>query len=142
MSDLSDAILGIGFIGFIILVIGFLGLGIYADIMTSEGTITVTEKIGAHGDEGQYLIISQETVLQEQTSWGDTTGWVVNKSLVKTGEDEVLTVADNWIYLKLDASDRYAALKVGKTYHVKCSGFRNHLLSWYRNIIEYQEIQI
>ena len=115
MSDLSDLIFMIAFFGGITLFIGLIGLGVYSDIVTSEGTITVTEKIGAHGDEGQYLIIAQD--------------------------DQVYTVADNWIYLKLDASDRYAALKVGKTYEVKFSGFRNHLLSWYKNIIEYREVQ-
>ena len=58
MSDLSDAIFGIAFIGGILIFIGLIGLGVYSDIVTSEGTITVTEKIGAHGDEGRYLIIA------------------------------------------------------------------------------------
>ena len=101
-------------IGMVILaaIIGFPLLGLYADFQTSEGTITVTEKIGAHGEEGQYLIVAED--------------------------DQVYTVADNWVYLKFDASDRYAGLKVGKKYHVKFTGFRNHPLSWYKNIIEYQ----
>ena len=113
-ADFAMAIVIIIFAVLTAFVVGVFVIGVYADLQISETTINVTEKIGAHGDSGQYLIIASD--------------------------DTVYTVEDNLFQWKFDASDRYAALKVGKTYHVKCSGFRNHFLSMYKNILEYQEV--
>lgn len=78
--------------------------------LTSETTITVTEKIGAHGNDGIYLILTEE--------------------------GEAFTVADNLFKMKFDATDRYMGLEPGERYHVVCTGWRFQPLSWYRNIIE------
>jgi hypothetical protein len=114
LEDLFIPALIIGMVGVFILVACLIGFGVYADLQISHGTITVVEKIGAHGESGQYLIIASD--------------------------DQVYTVADNLFQWKFDASDRYAALKVGKTYTVTFSGFRNHFLSMYKNILEFQEV--
>jgi len=83
-------------------------------ILESNATITIKEKIGAHGEEGIYLITTEG--------------------------GEQFIVEDNLFKFKIDATDRYAALDVGKKYNVRCTGMRFHLFSWYRNIISFEEI--
>lgn len=78
-------------------------------LTVSEATITVEERIGAHGEDGIYLIL--------------------------TAEGEAFTVEDNLFRLQFDASDRYASLKAGGRYHITCTGWRFQPLSWYRNIV-------
>lgn len=80
----------------------------------SSSTITITEKVGAHGSEGAYLIFT---------------------------DDEVFTVEDNIFKWSFDATDRYNDIKEGKTYNVKTTGMRNNFFSFYRNIIEIEEVQ-
>lgn len=78
--------------------------------------VTIQEKLGAHGSEGQYLIIDMN--------------------------DNVYTVEDNYLLGSFDASNRYAKLKVDHTYQVKTFGIRLPLLSWYPNILEIQEVEV
>lgn len=85
-------------------------VGAIGENVTSETAITVTEKIGAHGGSGIYLILTEE--------------------------GEAFTVADNIFKMKFDATDRYMGLEPGERYHVVCTGWRFQPLSWYRNIIE------
>ena len=83
-------------------------------LTVSEATITVEERIGAHGQEGMYLILTED--------------------------GEAFTVEDNLFRLQFDASDRYASLKEGGQYHVTCTGWRFQPLSWYRNIVALEEV--
>jgi hypothetical protein len=78
--------------------------------IVSETTITVEERIGAHGEYGRYLIISEE--------------------------GEMFTVEDNIFRLQFDASDRYIQLKENQRYVITCTGWRIQLFSWYRNIVD------
>ena len=113
MVDFEEVVAEIILIGTcIVIVIGYIvaaiaGLGM---LIESEDTITVEERVGAHGENGIYLIITEE--------------------------GETFTVQDNILKLKFDASDRYAAIKPGVRYHVTCTGWRVQILSWYRNVIE------
>jgi len=96
-------------------IVFFFLMGLVAGVATagaltvSEATVTVEERIGAHGEEGIYLILTEE--------------------------GEAFTVEDNFFRLQFDASDRYASLKEGGRYHVTCTGWRFQPLSWYRNIV-------
>jgi hypothetical protein len=60
--------------------------------------------------------------------------------LVWTQEGEVYKVTDTWSFLRWDASDRYGKLKEGKRFRAKVAGWRVGFLSWYRNVIELEEI--
>ncbi len=85
-------------------------VGAAGSLIISEATITVEERVGAHGADGIYLILTED--------------------------GEAFTVEDNLFLLKFDASDRYAALKEGGRYHVTCTGWRFQPFSWYRNIVD------
>ncbi len=101
-------------------IVVFFLMGLVAGVATagaltvSEATITVEERIGAHGEDGIYLIL--------------------------TAEGEAFTVEDNLFRLQFDASDRYASLKAGGRYQVICTGWRVQPLSWYRNIVAAEEV--
>ena len=96
----------------ILFIIGFSSEA-YLNLYETKTTITINEKSAAHGEDGKYLIFT---------------------------EDEVFTVEDNIFKLKFDASDRYNNLKVGKTYNITCTGMRIHVFSMYRNIISFEEV--
>lgn len=55
-------------------------------------------------------------------------------------EDETFKISDELSYLRYDSSDLYGKMKVGKTYDCKVSGWRIHVTSSYRNIIEAEEV--
>lgn len=95
---------------------GIIGsVAVVGALTVSEATITIEERVGAHGEEGIFLII--------------------------TAEGEQFTVEDNLFRLQFDASNRYAALKEGGRYHVTCTGWRYPLFSWYRNIVAATPVQ-
>jgi hypothetical protein len=60
--------------------------------------------------------------------------------LVWALEGEVFMVADSWSFLQWDSSDRYGRLKEGKRFRALVAGWRIGFLSWYRNIIEIEEV--
>lgn len=98
-----------------VLILGLVAAVATAGALTaSEATITVEERIGAHGEDGIYLILTED--------------------------GEAFTVEDNLFRLQFDASDRYASLKEGGRYHVACTGWRFQPLSWYRNIVALEEV--
>lgn len=106
--------------GFFIVLIVLVALGGFlfvwqsgSAMQTSHATITVTDKVGAHGESGQYLVFT---------------------------DTEVFTVEDNVFEWSFDATDRYNSIKVGKTYNVTLTGERNHFWSMYRNIIAIEEV--
>jgi hypothetical protein len=98
----------IGIILMVVIVIVSLIAAVGANVV-SETTITVEERIGAHGEEGRYLIVSEE--------------------------GEMFTVEDNWFRMQFDASNRYVQLKEGNRYAITCTGWRVPFCSWYRNIV-------
>lgn len=109
----KDPLVFIGTV-FILLMGAFTGVAAVGSITVSEATITVEERIGAHGEDGIYLILTEE--------------------------GEAFTVEDNLFRVQFDASDRYASLKEGGQYHVTCTGWRFQPLSWYRNIVAAEEV--
>jgi hypothetical protein len=99
----------------VVLLLGLVAAVSAAGALTvSEATVTVEERIGAHGQEGMYLILTED--------------------------GEAFTVEDNVFRAQFDASDRYASLKEGGRYHVTCTGWRFQPLSWYRNIVSIEEM--
>jgi len=56
-------------------------------------------------------------------------------------EGNVYAVADELLLWKWDASDRWAKLEEGKSYRITFYGWRIHILSWYPNAIEIEEIE-
>ena len=62
------------------------------------------------------------------------------KYLVATTDGDVYSIEDSFCYFAWDASDRYAAIDIGKTYQVTTIGWRFQPRSIYRNIIELEEI--
>jgi len=105
-----ETILAIGAITLGILWVGIMASGaVISVVVTDARIITVQEKLGAHGEEGVYLII-------------DTDG-------------NVYSVEDNYLLMSFDASNRYAKLQEGRMYTIHTNGIRLPLLSWYPNIM-------
>jgi len=52
----------------------------------------------------------------------------------------VYQITDEWLYMRFDASNRYAKITVGKTYDVTLVGWRIPFFSMYQNAIEIQEV--
>ena len=114
MSDIGEWLVVILYVLVIVIGAVYLVTSVIGAVVESEAVITVEERIGAHGESGIYLIMTEE--------------------------GETFTVADNAFKLKFDASDRYASIKPDVRYHVVCTGWRFQAFSWYRNIIEITSI--
>jgi len=56
-------------------------------------------------------------------------------------ETEILENEDKWVFLKFNSGNILMNLEPGKQYIFWVAGWRVPFLSWYRNIITYQEIQ-
>lgn len=61
------------------------------------------------------------------------------KYLVSDIDGNVYCIEDSSVFLKWDASNRYAALDEGKIYSVTLVGWRVPMLSMYQNIVEIEE---
>lgn len=57
------------------------------------------------------------------------------------GDKETYTDTDSLIYWKFNSSDVYGHIQSGHTYRFTIYGWRVPFLSWYRNILTYQEIK-
>ena len=66
---------------------------------------------------------------------------VSSKYLIFT-DRETLENTDCWRRLKFDSSDIYGALKEGGTYKFKVYGWRVPTLSWYRNVLDYEKVNV
>lgn len=69
-----------------------------------------------------------------------------NSKYLIYGEDEngktyVFEDTDTLFRWKFNSSDVYGALKEGETYELTVIGFRNHLLNWYENIIDFKVVE-
>jgi hypothetical protein len=80
-------------------------------------------------DEITMNVTEKERIAYEQGS----------RYLVWT-ENEVFENTDAWIFLKFDSSDIYGKIKVGHTYKTKVVGWRIPFFSWYRDIINVEEL--
>lgn len=118
-ADPIDTACGLFTLVIIAASIALLGLCVVSAInplFTQEHvSIKVIEKIPYHSS--RYLIVAE----------------------VNGGKEEVFSVEDEWVFLKFDASDRYASLKEGKTYTAGVCSYRIPLLTWYRNIYEIKD---
>ena len=109
MSDSPWLVIVMLVVFFVVLGIWIAG-GLISVFVVEDKVITIQEKLGAHGNEGQYLVI-------------DT-------------ENNVYTVEDNYFLMSFDASNRYAKMRTGGSYLVRTRGIRLPLLTWYPNIME------
>jgi len=55
-------------------------------------------------------------------------------------EDNVYIISDNWLVGKVDASNRYAKIKLNETYNINVTGMRFPPLSFFPNIIEITKV--
>jgi hypothetical protein len=60
--------------------------------------------------------------------------------LTVQNSEEAFEVTDSWSFLKFNSTDVYMKLKKTGTYKVRVAGWRVNFLSWYRNIIEIEEV--
>jgi hypothetical protein len=79
----------------------------------------------------------QEITIDEK--WTKQHGNGNMKYLVSDTDGNVYSIDDCHLYLRWDASNRYANIDEGKTYDVVLIGWRVPILSWYQNIIEIAE---
>ncbi len=61
--------------------------------------------------------------------------------LVWAKEGEVYCVTDTWSFMSFDSSDRYGRLREGSKVKAKAAGWRVPFLSWYRNVVEIDEVK-
>lgn len=64
----------------------------------------------------------------------------VDRYKIIDSDDNMYIMQDIWFFGIFDTGNRYAKIKVNHTYHVKTSGIRFTVLSWYPNIIELKDI--
>lgn len=84
-----------------------------------EVVVTVVDKgIKNHKKNSQYLIYCMD----------------------EKDETQVFQVSDSLFQMRFDSSDMYPNITVGKTYKFTICGKRVHILSWYPNIYQYEEI--
>ena len=100
-------------------VVGVLGAGVYglyeAVNPTKDVTVTVTDKVVKNSkNDSTYLIFTDKGVYED---------------------------SDSMINGKWNSSDLYNELKVGKTYTLHVRGIRNHVLSWYPNILTVKPVK-
>ena len=105
-------------IAFAIVISPFATIGLikYSNREVITATITKMENV-VDGESSEYLVFVD-----------------------KGNEKEVLCNADSLYAWKWNSSDFYNELVIGKTYKLRVYGYRVPYLSWYRNIIEYEEI--
>lgn len=99
----------------IVFATGIIGLGAISYFQESDIKLTVKDKervVDRDGKGSRYLVWS---------------------------EDETFENVDSLIKGKFNSSDLYGKLQEGKTYNCRVYGWRNSLLSMYRNIIECKE---
>ena len=83
-----------------------------------------------------YTNVTIESKERISTGSGDT---LSHKYLI-FGESSVFENTDALLHGKFDSSTMQAKIKVGNKYRVKTYGWRVPFLSWYKNIIEVEEL--
>lgn len=107
----------------VFLAIVLVGCGYAVAYRQSERTVVVT-------------IDDKESVTTSSGS-GDTLS-IQNEYRVYTDKG-VYVVSDTFVFFNFRAADRYAALKIGKTYECKAAGWRVGIFSMFPNLIECEE---
>lgn len=107
-----------------VVVIGLVGCGYVVAYKQSERTevITVEDKESVTKSSGSGESLSIQNEYRVYTDKG------------------VFVVSDSFVYLNFRAADRYAGLKVGRTYSCKTAGWRFGLFSWFPNLIDCEEV--
>ena len=97
------------------LIIGSLGLCIYAPFDRDDYTVTVTDKgVKRYNSSDKYLIYTDKGTFE---------------------------MTDTLVHWRYDTSDEYAKIEVGKTYAIVTYGLRIPFFSMFENILEFKEIQ-
>jgi len=94
----------------------------YAPELTTQTdyTLTVTDKTVKNGNKSsKYLIYCED----------------------ESGEVMVLEDTDALLLGKVNSSDIYADIKIGRKYKFHTRGIRMHIFSWYPNIYSYEVIE-
>jgi hypothetical protein len=109
--------LGCGFA--VVVALGLVSVGIYgayeAVNPTKDVTATVTDKVVKNdGNSSTYLIFTDKGVFEN---------------------------SDSLVNGKWDSSDVYSQIKKGHTYVFHVRGIRNHVLSWYPNILNVKDVK-
>lgn len=86
-----------------------------------------------------YMTSAEETTITVDDKWTKYKAGQ-DKYLVSDTNGNVYEIGDSTLFLKFDASTRYARIDTGETYKVKMIGWRIPILSSYQNIIELAEI--
>ena len=82
----------------------------------------------------QQEVVVDTIVKSERVTSGDSSKYLV------FGKNEVYENTDMFVIGKTNSSDFYRDIQPGKTYRLKVAGKRVPLFSWYRNIIEFEEV--
>lgn len=109
-------------VGSVILCFGTMigGCATHTFVRTEYENCLVTDKESiTEGDDHRYLIYCK----------------------TESGETKVFENTDQLIYGKFDSSDKYADIEIGERYNFKVSGIRVPFLSWYENIVEFEEVE-
>ena len=110
------------------------GLFVAAFALVAAGVVGSQIAYNAQPDEQVRITVDKKERIVE--SDGDS---VSSKYMIFTDE-EVFENTDSLTRGKFNSSDLYAKLKEGCTYDATVFGFRNHLLSSYRNIVKAQHV--
>ena len=95
------------------------------------GGLLVTSFIGGFDDHTATItIVEKERVNEEYMIWGYN----------EEGESVVYCNSDAPLRGKFNSADFYGDLEEGKTYNVTLIGYRVPFLSWYENILTYEEV--
>lgn len=97
------------------------------------------------------LILLLSGCSNNKNSWEEVVECTVQDKWVKRNsdkekylvscDDEVYQITDNIFYGKLNSSDIYAKLKIGKKYKLTVTGFRSGFLSSYKNINKFEKLE-
>lgn len=107
----------VGFVAFVLVVVGAIGFGISYALNTSTQTACVVEDKDRTRSEGG------------------------SDMRVYTENCGVLMVSDNWLKFHFDSADVFNEIEVGKTYDFETFGYRIPVLSQFESIISATEVK-
>ena len=115
-----------------LLVLAIIGILIFAAGTTIGGCATQTF---VRNEYSNCLVTDKESINE-----GEGHRYLVYCK-TEDGETKVFENTDQLIYGKFDSSDTYAEIEIGNIYNFTVSGVRVPFLSWYENIVDYEEIE-
>ena len=87
-----------------------------------------------------YFASRTEKIVTVKEKWIKESGGSM-KYLFSDQDGNVYSIEDAWVFLKFEASDRWAKLDVGKTYKLTLYGWRIYFFSWYQNAVWIEEVK-